>query len=199
MNVTFQSLFAYQQELISISATDFDVGTNGEVSITISKTDINIVDRVTAVELEARDGRDPSLSTFATLTVNFIDGPCQMQSYRVTPVPGAAGSVTVIGEFLCSIDIRPPQLQIATGGTIALSCDVRRNIDATVTYLFGSSVNDVSGSLQQGDLSLQFVRQNASSDDSGNYECRANSVVGGLQTQVEAVVVVEGETEIAYM
>ncbi len=186
-------LASYQQDLITVSALDTDLGVNAEVTFTITNVYINETSEKAILTIEATDAGTPPLSNSTEVVINFIDGPCNVQSYTITNNVGTQ-SATIMGQFLCTISIQPISLDIAVGGSFSLLCNVLRNINATVS--FSSTVTGFAFTpqlLEQGTNAVFFTKENATEDDSGTYGCSASSVIGGLQTQAGSLVQVIGK------
>lgn len=172
----------YETELISVLATDADIGSNGEVAYEILSEEVDPLNRLSVLVIEARDNGNPCLSTNTTLSISF-ESSCHIQEYSIDSLSGV-----VTGLFLCSVDILPSISQISIGGEVTLMCTVLRNIDAMVIFLHNDTLTETTANLGLGDRLTLYIQDNLTFNDAGTYDCRANSDIGSLQTSTSSIV-----------
>lgn len=187
VDVTAEFLSSYEQDLITIETRDTDTGANAEV---MSFSHSVVKDPVTSiVTVTATDSGTPPLTNSTNVSVNFVDSPCEIQSYSIRHVPGTQNAV-LSGQFICSISVTPASVIQLVGERLELHCNVLRNVDVTARFFISTNGGTVhSGDLTSGQSSLELVRESAMETDSGTYQCLATSAdSGGIQTQVGSVV-----------
>ena len=177
----------YETQLISVLATDADIGSNGEVAYEILSEEVDPLNRLSVLVIEARDNGSPCLSTNTTLSISF-ESSCHIQEYSIDSSSGV-----VTGLFLCSVDILPSISQISIGGEVTVMCTVLRNIDAMVIFLHNDTLTDTTQNLVLGDRLALYVQDNVTFNDAGTYDCRANSDIGSLQTSTSSIVEILGK------
>ena len=191
VDVTLQTLASYQQDLITITASDPDLGPNGEITFIITNIVINSAQDQAILSIVATDNGTPQLTNSTLVTVNFVDEPCAIQSYSITSLNTM--SATISGRFLCAVSISPTDLMVQVGGGFALLCTVLRNLDATVEYTSSAfEFTPFLDTLERADAGLPLILGNVTTDNDGTYNCMATTDIGIIATQEGSIVQVLG-------
>ena len=179
VSLTDTEIANYRSNIVTVQATDADIGNNSLLTYSITNRDINLGSRTTNLTVSVSDAGTPSLSNTTNVIVTF-ESSCTLQDYTITPDDGK-----IVGQLLCRITISPTTLSVIIGQNISLTCNVLRNVDVSVEFLHNSSSTDTSENLRQGDNDVVFIREDAEFDDSGPYNCKATtltSISRSLQT-----------------
>ncbi len=191
VDVTLQTLASYQQDLITITASDPDLGQNSEITFTITNIVINNAGDQAILSIAATDNGTPQLTNSTQVTVNFVDEPCAIQSYSINSE--STMSATISGRFLCSISISPPNVMVQVGDEFALLCSVSRNLDVTVEYTSNAfEFTPFIETLEQVESALPLIVNSTTTDNDGTYNCMATTDIGIIATQEGSVVQVIG-------
>lgn len=163
-------------------AVDLDEGNNGTISYSLLEMKQEFGNRRTTLTVSATDGGSPSLSASTVITVEFFS-PCLAQEYTIDSLTGV-----IFGQFLCSVDIQPPQQEIVTDSSNFFICTVLRNVpEASVRLLHNNNFTGDEVVLSHGRLAVTFEILNASFADEGTYKCTVNTVVGSAVSNASTV------------
>ena len=183
--VTTDDIEMYDTELVTVSATDDDIGENARIQFSIAQVNQTLGNTDTLLTVQAADnGMEPMASTVVILVQ--YQTPCSVQEYSIDPDSGL-----IMNRVLCSVSVEPSEVSVTLGGSQALFCNILRNIDTTYQWLQNGSV--ITGMIPlpqnqpQGDLIIFGVDFR----DAGQYVCRARTDIGSIQTS-PAVLSVQG-------
>jgi hypothetical protein len=176
----------YRTSIISISATDRDIGANGQVVYSITGSPVKSQNETTFTVTAADQGEPTSLSNTTIITVGF-ESYCELQEYSID---SSSGQIT--GIFLCRIVITPRLLAVSVGQDLTLQCNVLRNIDVQVQFIHNGSFVGSTDSLALGNNEVILISENVTFFDAGLYDCRATStLIMGLQTELSSTVEIQ--------
>ena len=169
----------------TVEASDPDIGSNGAFQFSITEDQLP-GDIETQLTVTATDMGVPSRSSSINITVQF-ESPCALQEYSIGP---DSGEITV--ELLCSVTVSPLAVSINLGGDERLFCNILRNIPTEYQWQqndsFVTTVLPLPSNQPAGDLLII----GAQFHDAGEYECKAITDIGSLQSVNATVVSIQG-------
>ena len=185
--VTIDDIQSYDTELITVSATDEDIGLNAQIQFSMAPVNQMAGDTDTLLTVQATDmGIEPMTSNF-TILVQY-QTPCSLQVYTIDPDSGL-----ITNRVLCSVEVEPSEVSVTLGGSQALLCNILRNIDTTYQWLQnGSSITNMiplPQSQSVGDLLIFDIDFR----DAGEYVCMADAAIGSKQSSTAAILSVQGK------
>lgn len=168
-----------RNEVVSVEATDDDIGNNGDLVYTLLMVEVALDGMGAELTVVVSDRGFSPLTATTTISVQFEE-PCFVQDYVIGEADGR-----VIGQYLCSVSIVPESQDVAVGELFLLTCSVLSNLDVDFEFRHNNSVvtNHVGGVL---------VTNEATFESSGEYLCLASTEIGGL-TSTTANVKAQGE------
>ena len=139
-------------------------------------------EKETLLTVAATDGGTPSFLVNATITIAFST-PCLVQRYIAEPRTGI-----IYGLFLCSIDIQPLQQNVIISSNFLVTCTVISNLpEATISLLHNSTPIITEKVLLSKDNRIGFERFNSEFADSGYYQCRLNTSIGIVLSNISTL------------
>ena len=187
VTVTTAEIQSYDTELITVSATDEDIGLNAQIQFSMAPVNQMAGDTDTLLTVQATDmGIEPMTSNF-TILVQY-QTLCSLQVYTIDPDSGL-----ITNRVLCSVEVEPSEVSVTLGGSQALLCNILRNIDTTYQWLQnGSSITNMiplPQSQSVGDLLIFDIDFR----DAGEYVCMADAAIGSKQSSTAAILSVQGK------
>ena len=185
--VTTAEIEAYDTELVAVSATDEDIGENGQILFSITQVEQMPGDTDTFLTVQAADNGTEPMASNVTIQVQY-QTPCTLQEYAIDPDSGL-----IMNRVLCSVSVEPPEVGVTLGGSQALFCNILRNVDVTFQWLQNGSFITSMILLPQSEPRGDLIIFGVDFRDAGQYVCRARTVldIGSIQTS-PAVLRVQG-------
>lgn len=161
--------------VLIVLAADADAGANADVTYSIDL--VSQFASTTELTITATDGGDVPMSSTVVATISF-ESLCREQEYSID---SDSGVVTAM--LLCDITISTPSSDVVINSQIILNCNVVRVTNDPVQVEFLREGSVISGPvLPVGQEFVVYIDNDASLADMGQYNCRASTNIGTIQT-----------------
>ena len=174
---TVSRIQSHTQELMTISASDEDIGANGRATYSITRVVRNAdgVGTRTRIEIAAQDGGSPSRNGTAELIINF-EKECTLQDYSINSATGRLSA-----SVLCSVTISPP-INITLGGSNTFTCNVLYNSRLGHQWIHNGSLITPEVFVTNMQPSVSYTVADARYSDQGEFACKVSTSAGSLQS-----------------
>ena len=171
-------------ELLTVQASDADIGVNAEIDFNISTPVITTTNTTTTATLTvtATDRGTPSLSSVASVTV-VIETPCAVVELSIT------SNGVLSGNLFCNVDIEG-LAQVVLGQNFRLRCNVLANIEATAQFLHNASLITSRLPVPQGQSRVIVQINDAQFQNAGQYSCIGRTSLATLQAEDHTVEII---------
>ena len=170
---TVSRIQSHTQDLVTVSATDIDIGENGEITYSITSVTRNGLS--TVIEITAEDGGSTPRTGTAELTITF-ERACLLQEYGID---GSSGRVFAF--VLCSVTISPP-INITLGDSNSFTCSILYNSQLNYQWIQNGSFITPQETVSARQTDISYAVSDARYSDQGDFACKVSTTAGSLQS-----------------